>query len=80
MITVYVYEEWLNNKKIAEYSCPYCYKPIKWEIGVQMSPFRCPGCREELLDLTKIIANENWRVAYHIQGEISVGCTNSSVA
>jgi hypothetical protein len=71
MIKLFSYANFLKpEQEITEWSCPHCYKPIKWEQGKQLSPLNCPGCLEQILDVSKIITNSEWRITYHRVGEI----------
>ena len=60
-----------------EYSCPHCYAALKWVVGTALSPFQCLKCRETLMDITKIINNFDWRIAYHQKGDTAVKCGSS---
>lgn len=85
MITIFAYPEtdtgFLETGETEiEYSCPLCCKAIRWIQNTQMSPYYCPGCRTILIDLTKLIGNFDWRIAYHHEGEIAVRCGSSPLA
>jgi len=68
LITVFEYNNYLRPKQVLrEYSCPYCYKAIKWEKDEEASPIICPGCRERLIDISKILSNINWKMLYHFE-------------
>jgi hypothetical protein len=59
-----------------EYSCPHCFKPVKWDFG-RLSPMHCPGCKGSLPELSKVIKESDWRLAYHKNGMKGVPCNGS---
>ena len=75
MINILQYVDILN-KDIQEYSCHYCCKPLQWPV-TNMSPFKCYGCQEKIIDVSKIIEHTAWRVAYHLEGSKEVLCGSS---
>jgi len=66
-----------TGKQEYEYSCPHCYKAIRWIKGEQLSPANCLGCFEQLMDISRIAANADWRIQYHFSGEVAVICESS---
>jgi hypothetical protein len=82
MITVYEYPETdcgfaATGNVQQEYSCPECFAALKWRVGTALSPYNCLKCQEIQMDITKIISNLDWRIAYHTRGETAVRCGSS---
>jgi endogenous inhibitor of DNA gyrase (YacG/DUF329 family) len=69
----------LNCGKEYEYSCPGCFKPIKWNVVGALSPFYCPGCRQKQLDVSRLISKIEVRADYHLEGEKAVSCGGSAL-
>ena len=72
MITLITAPVFFNPTRVdTEYSCSYCFKPIKWDDNITLSPMRCEGCQVKLPNLSSIIGFPRDRVAYHLEVEES---------
>jgi len=72
LIRIYQYDDILG-KNVQEYSCPECCKSLQW-VSTMMSPFKCEGCKQKIIDISKIIKQTSWRIEYHLKGKEAVKC------
>jgi len=62
-----------QNTKMQAFACS-CGKTHTWR-QPQQSPYSClGGCNRIMPDVTKMILNSEWRIAYHLGGEAAVKC------
>jgi len=70
MIKAYEYEDTIA-RRVQEYTCPYCGKSIQWNVPEQLSPYNCTGCMRRIADISKLVANSDWRVSYHLTEKVA---------
>lgn len=65
-----------GNLKMQEFTCPNCGNRHQWK-PPQQSPYACSSCSKIMMDVTRLILEPKWRIAYHLIGEKAVICNTS---